>query len=269
MKLKVKATGGPTIGTGQQINWDHALASYVAQNLASGLISRLSPNSQQNTVQEFNKQQYNPMNFLPYTSNVSQQAQFGYRRGGAIGGLGYWPPKKMEQGGEFDMTDAMRKWIMDDAEQTPQPQEEQVQADQQQMDPSMYDALQYAQFSQMMGGDEDQQGPVTDDELYTILGDEADDGRMDQLKKGGWIQSANASIKRRGTKGVCTGSKFGGPSCRPGTRRYALAKTFKKMARNRKKHEMGGLVNFQEGGEYDLQPEQIIGLIGQGYNIEV
>lgn len=53
------------------------------------------------------------------------------------------------------------------------------------------------------------------------------------MKKGGWIQKANASIKRRGTKGVCTGSKFGGPSCRPGTRRYALAKTFKKMAKNR------------------------------------
>lgn len=53
------------------------------------------------------------------------------------------------------------------------------------------------------------------------------------MKKGGWIQKANASIKRRGTKGVCTGSKFGGPSCRPGTRRYNLAKTFKKMAKNR------------------------------------
>lgn len=53
------------------------------------------------------------------------------------------------------------------------------------------------------------------------------------MKKGGWIQKANASIKRRGTKGVCTGSKFGGPSCRPGTRRYTLAKTFKKMAKNR------------------------------------
>ena len=35
-----------------------------------------------------------------------------------------------------------------------------------------------------------------------------------------WIQKANRSIKRRGTKGVCTGTKFGGPTCRPGTRRY-------------------------------------------------
>ena len=55
------------------------------------------------------------------------------------------------------------------------------------------------------------------------------------FKKGGsdknWIQKATASIKRRGTKGVCTGKKFGGPTCRPGTKRYNLAKTFKKMAR--------------------------------------
>ena len=56
-----------------------------------------------------------------------------------------------------------------------------------------------------------------------------------EFKKGGsdknWIQKATASIKRRGTKGVCTGKKFGGPTCRPGTKRYNLAKTFKKMAR--------------------------------------
>ena len=50
-----------------------------------------------------------------------------------------------------------------------------------------------------------------------------------------WIQKASRSIKRRGTKGVCTGAKFGGPTCRPGTKRYNLAKTFKKMAKSRKK----------------------------------
>jgi len=55
------------------------------------------------------------------------------------------------------------------------------------------------------------------------------------MAKKRWIQKTNRSIKRRGTKGVCTGSKFGGPTCRPGTRRYNLAKTFKKMARKRKK----------------------------------
>ena len=58
------------------------------------------------------------------------------------------------------------------------------------------------------------------------------------LKKGGngkWIQSATASIKRRGTEGVCTGKKFGGPTCPPGSKRYNLAKTFKKMGKERKK----------------------------------
>ena len=49
-----------------------------------------------------------------------------------------------------------------------------------------------------------------------------------------WIQKAAASIKKRGTEGVCTGKKFGGPTCRPGTRRYNLAVTFKKMAKKKK-----------------------------------
>ena len=57
-----------------------------------------------------------------------------------------------------------------------------------------------------------------------------------------WIQKATASIKRRGTEGVCTGDKFGGPSCRPGTKRYNLAKTFKKMAKKKKKKQFGGAI---------------------------
>jgi len=49
-------------------------------------------------------------------------------------------------------------------------------------------------------------------------------------KKGGWIQKATASIKKRGTKGKCT------PITKPGCtgRAKALAKTFKKMAAKRK-----------------------------------
>jgi len=61
------------------------------------------------------------------------------------------------------------------------------------------------------------------------------------FKKGGWIQKATTSIKRRGTEGVCTGDNFGGPSCRPGTKRYNLAKTFRAMAKKRKKQEGGAL----------------------------
>jgi len=54
------------------------------------------------------------------------------------------------------------------------------------------------------------------------------------LKKGGdknWIQDVNKSIKARGTKGKCT------PITKPGCtgRAKALAKTFKKMAKKRKK----------------------------------
>ena len=54
-------------------------------------------------------------------------------------------------------------------------------------------------------------------------------------KKKKWIQKAKASIKNRGTKGVCTGKKFGSSSCPPGSKRYNLAKTFKKMSKKRKK----------------------------------
>jgi hypothetical protein len=44
-----------------------------------------------------------------------------------------------------------------------------------------------------------------------------------------WIQSVTKDIKARGTEGVCTGDKFGGSTCPPGSKRYNLAKTFKKM----------------------------------------
>ena len=46
-----------------------------------------------------------------------------------------------------------------------------------------------------------------------------------------WIQKVNKSIKKRGTKGKCT------PITKPGCKGRArvLAKTFKKIAKNRKK----------------------------------
>lgn len=53
------------------------------------------------------------------------------------------------------------------------------------------------------------------------------------MAKKGWIGKVVRSIKARGTEGVCTGSKFGGPTCPPGSKRYNLAKTFKKMAKSR------------------------------------
>ena len=64
--------------------------------------------------------------------------------------------------------------------------------------------------------------------------DKAEGGRIG-LKKGGsdknWIQKATEGMVK--TK-PCTGKKFGSKSCPPGSRRYNLAKTFKKMGRERK-----------------------------------
>jgi len=57
---------------------------------------------------------------------------------------------------------------------------------------------------------------------YTVSGNSP-------FNKTGWIQDVNKDIERRGTKGVCTGDKFGSASCPPGSKRYNLAKTFKKM----------------------------------------
>ena len=62
--------------------------------------------------------------------------------------------------------------------------------------------------------------------------DYAKGGRV-RAKDGDWIQKVDASIKRRGTKGVCTGKKFGSKTCPPGSKRYNLAKTFRKMAKKR------------------------------------
>ena len=50
-----------------------------------------------------------------------------------------------------------------------------------------------------------------------------------------WIQDAEKDIERRGTEGVCTGKNFGSKKCPPGSKRYNLAKTFRKMAKKRKK----------------------------------
>ncbi len=65
------------------------------------------------------------------------------------------------------------------------------------------------------------------EEIEAVLGEEDDN----------WIQDAEEDIEKRGTEGVCTGDKFGGPTCKPGTKRYNLAKTFRKMAKDRKKKD--------------------------------
>jgi hypothetical protein len=71
---------------------------------------------------------------------------------------------------------------------------------------------------------------IIKEELENLLGEE----ELEEEDKD-WIQGAEKDIEKRGTEGVCTGDKFGGPTCKPGTKRYNLAKTFRKMAKDRKK----------------------------------
>ena len=54
---------------------------------------------------------------------------------------------------------------------------------------------------------------------------EAKKGTMARKDKN-WIQKATKNMRK---DKPCTGKKFGGPTCPPGTRRYNLAKTFRKM----------------------------------------
>ena len=53
--------------------------------------------------------------------------------------------------------------------------------------------------------------------------------------KKNWIQGAVKSIEKRGTKGKCSGAKFGSKSCPAGSRAYNLAKAFKGMSKKKKK----------------------------------
>ena len=50
-------------------------------------------------------------------------------------------------------------------------------------------------------------------------------------KEGRWIQKAVKGMRK---DKPCTGDKFGSASCPPGSKRYNLAKTFKKMGKKRK-----------------------------------
>ncbi len=73
---------------------------------------------------------------------------------------------------------------------------------------------------------------ITMAQLRTMVQEEIN--RLNE-KDDDWIQDAEKDIKRRGTEGVCTGDKFGSDECPPGSKRYNLAKTFRKMAKKRKK----------------------------------
>ena len=70
---------------------------------------------------------------------------------------------------------------------------------------------------------------IIQEEIARLMGEE----ELNEEDKD-WIQDAEKDIERRGTEGVCTGDKFGSDSCPPGSKRYNLAKTFRKMAKKRK-----------------------------------
>jgi len=72
---------------------------------------------------------------------------------------------------------------------------------------------------------------VIQEEIQAVLAD------LEEKKDEKWIQGAEKDIEKRGTEGVCTGDKFGSESCPPGSKRYNLAKTFRKMAKDRKKKD--------------------------------
>ena len=60
-----------------------------------------------------------------------------------------------------------------------------------------------------------------------------------------WIQKATAHMRK---DKLCTGKKFGSKTCPPGSKRYNLAKTFKKMGKERKKAADGGRIGLANGG---------------------
>ena len=75
---------------------------------------------------------------------------------------------------------------------------------------------------------------ITREQLKAIIKEEIEKALAEE-KDDDWIQDAEEDIERRGTEGVCTGKNFGSEKCPPGSKRYNLAKTFRKMAKDRKK----------------------------------
>ena len=77
---------------------------------------------------------------------------------------------------------------------------------------------------------------------------EAKKGTMAKKDKN-WIQKATKNMRK---DKPCTGKKFGGPTCPPGSKRYNLAKTFRKM----NKAATGTMVKADSGKWIIKQKEQ-------------
>jgi hypothetical protein len=96
---------------------------------------------------------------------------------------------------------------------------------------------------------------VKGDTLAGVEGNEQSNPQEAMMKKGGWMQKATDSIEENNTEGVCTGSKFGGPNCPEGSKRYNLAKTFRKMAKNRQE---GGYIDEYYDNDFDEIEDEYI-----------
>lgn len=99
-------------------------------------------------------------------------------------------------------------------------------------------------FSRLFGGGDDDKENIN--EIRKMLQEESNkyiqlreekEEKEEREKDDKWIQGAEKDIEERGTEGVCTGDKFGSASCPEGSKRYNLAKTFREMAKDRKKKE--------------------------------
>ena len=65
------------------------------------------------------------------------------------------------------------------------------------------------------------------------------------MAKDKWIQKAFKKINASGTKGKCTGKKYGSESCPPGSKAYNMAKNLRKI--NRKSAADGGSMSHAAG----------------------
>ena len=65
------------------------------------------------------------------------------------------------------------------------------------------------------------------------------------MAKDKWIQKAFKKIDASGTKGKCTGKKYGSETCPEGSKAYIMAKNLRKI--NRKKAADGGSMSHVGG----------------------
>ena len=68
-----------------------------------------------------------------------------------------------------------------------------------------------------------------------------------------WIQKATKNMRK---DKPCTGEKFGSETCPPGSKRYNLAKTFRKMAKEAVKYYKGDDRDPTTGFPNGLKPDK-------------